>query len=299
MGYTETLEGFFFTDKTKDYPYLIIRSGNFLLPDCHNLPLADLDYEISKNVFWEALAKEREATDDEVYRQEIDQWTRAIEKLEAQKSPLRFSLRFLKRAFGETKPIIPPKTKSKKSPKSRGMGDGYGLKLNAFIGRITNGRYFFTTRKITDLDALGLSGYLKGHFCMIPRPIIHEDEVTEIRNALAYVAGYKLGAQYGIARASIIRMIMSSEEGGRLPESLRQEYFAQLMVDHIRTSFYTVKPFPFKYLREFSRYYNALHKIKIDLPIDDDEDDTGEGENEDKVISPEEDALVEEELSLF
>lgn len=134
---------------------------------------------------------------------------------------------------------------------------------------------------------------------MIPRPIIHEDEVTEIRNALAYVAGYKLGAQYGIARASIIRMIMSSEEGGSLPESLRQEYFAQLMVDHIRTSFYTVKPFPFKYLREFSRYYNALHKIKIDLPIDDDEDDTGEGENEDKVISPEEDALVEEELSLF
>jgi hypothetical protein len=275
MGY-ETLEGFFYTEETEKHPYLIIRSGNFLLPDCRSIPLADPDYLVEKSVFWNALAREKEGTDDAIYRQEIEQWAQAIKSRELEECPLQFSLKFLKKAFGDTEPIVPRKSASPQNQtsgarKARGMGDAYGLKLNAFIGRLTGGHYFYTTRKKKDLAALGLDGHLKGHYCILPRPVSHGGKIDETRKAIAYVAGYQLGAKYQIPQATIIRLILSSAPGTPMPENLQQEYFAQLMVDHIRTSSYTVKPFPFKYLREFSRYYNAAHHIAIDQPTKDED----------------------------
>lgn len=304
MGYTETLDGFFFTDETADHPYMIIRSGNFLLPDCRAIPLADLKCQVQKDTFWSALAAEIEHADDEEYRQELEQWRAVIKKKEIEETPITFSLKFLKQAFGETKPIHPPTTtsaskKSKKPRNSRGMSGILGRRLNAFIGRMTDGHYFFTTRRAEDLDALGLTGHLKGHSTVISRPIFHRDgDFVEMQDSVAYVAGYALGAQYNIPRASILRIIMSLEPNTLLPMTLQQEYFAQLMVGYVRTSFYTVKPFPFKYLREFSRYYNALNHVMVDQPVEEDDEDEDE-DSEERENSPEEDALVVEEFSLF
>lgn len=299
MGYTETLDGFFFTDETADHPYMIIRSGNFLLPDCRAIPLADLNCQVQKDTFWSALAAEIEHADDEEYRQELEQWREIIKKKEREETPITFSLKFLKKAFGETKPVCQSKTKpnlkkTSKTRNSRSMGPTLGPRLNAFIGRVTGGHYFFTTRKKKDLDALGLSGHLKGHSTIVPRPIFRGDQIDEMRDSIAYVAGYTLGAQYPIARASILRMILSSEPNTLLSERLQKEYFSQLMVGYIRNSFYTVKPFPFKYLREFSRYYNALNHIAVDQAVDDEDED----DEEEQETSPEEDVVVEE-LSLF
>lgn len=303
MGYTETLDGFFFTDETADHPYMIIRSGNFLLPDCSAIPLADPKYQVQKDTFWSALAVEIEHADDEEYRQELEQWRAVIKKKEIEETPITFSLQFLKQAFGETKPIHPTiNTSASKKPKkprnSRGMSGTLGRRLNAFIGRVTDGHYFFTTRRAEDLDALGLTGHLKGHSTLVPRPIFRGGRVDEMRDSIAYIAGYTLGTQYDIPRASILRIILSSERDTPLSEPLQQEYFAQLMVGYVRTSFYTVKPFPFKYLREFSRYYNALNHVMVDQSVEEDDEDEDEdsGERED---SPEEDALVVEEFSLF
>lgn len=296
-GYTETLDGFFFTDETADHPYLILRSGNFLLPDCRHIPFADPKYEIQKQAFWDALASEIKQADDAEYRQELEQWGRAIRENEQNEHPLTYSLGFLKQAFGTTTPIRPPKnSNSKKTSKpreSRGMTRTLGKKLNAFIGRVADDHYFFTTRSDDDLSARGLDGHLLGRFAILPRPVFREGTRVEVRDAVAYVAGSTLGASYKISRASVLRMILSSEPDTLLPDSLQQEYFAQLMVDHIRTSSYTVRPFPFKYLREFSRYYNAMHQIAVDeLPDDEEEEDDTETQE-----TPSKE--VWEELSLF
>lgn len=71
----------------------------------------------------------------------------------------------------------------------------------------------------------------------------------------------------------IIRVILPSEWNQTVSDDLLTTYFSQLTVHYVRTGYYTVLPFPFKYLREYARYYNACQNIEVEVEEDDEEDE--------------------------
>ena len=89
-----------------------------------------------------------------------------------------------------------------------------------------------------------------------------------------------MNSHYKVPRASIIRVILPSEPDQIVSDDMLKAYFSQLEVHYIRSGYYTVLPFPFKYLREYARYYNAFHQIMLEAEDDeeDEEDDEEDGE---------------------
>lgn len=287
LNYTEKLEGFVCPGRDPESSYMIIRTNTFLLPDYEDMPLADLEYEIPAKELFDAMEQEIEQSDDDVYRAELEGWYDKIIEKKMDLGGPNLSLQLLKDAFEETTPVDEPSGKKRSEPSSeekskpRGMLGTLGTKLNTFIGRITNGHYLFTPKgKDVLLDHL-MDGHLLGHACQLPRPIFYKDELEEMRDGIGYVAGYNtMNSHYKVPRASIIRVILPSEPDQIVSDDMLKAYFSQLEVHYIRSGYYTVLPFPFKYLREYARYYNAFHQIMLEAEDDeeDEEDDEEDGE---------------------
>lgn len=281
LNYKEELDGFICPGKDPDSSYMIIRTNTFLLPDYEDMPIADLEYEIPAKELFDALEQEIEQSDDDVYRAELECWYDKIIEKKIQLGRSRLSLQLLKDAFKETTPVdSSPMKKGKESSSEeksrlRSMRGTLGTKLNEFIGRITNGHYLFTPKgKKVLLDHL-MDGHLLGHACQLSRPIFYKDELEEMREGIGYVAGYNtMNSHYKVSRASIIRVILPSEKDQTVSDDMLMTYFSQLQVYYVRSGYYTVLPFPFKYLREYARYYNACQNIKLEEENDDEEDDT-------------------------
>lgn len=284
VDYAETLAGFFFTEDEPDRFYYIIRTGLFFLPACQDLKLADPDCAIPLKKLLAAFAEEcqKAEQDEPIYVQELRQWQEQIENLAGE--DLSVTLKTLKKAFALTKPVQPAKFSSagdenvkdkseeqeEETPAKRKMAGKLGKRLNAFIGRLTDGHYLFSSKSV--LREKKIYGQLLGRSCHLWRPVFYKGAFDRECEAIGYTAGYASSPKSNIDKASILRVLLSSELDKPLPENLAKDYFAQLMVPYIRTSSYTVLPFPFKYLREYARYYNAVHRINVEIEEPDEAD---------------------------
>lgn len=272
-NYHETLDGFFYTEDNPNCLYAIIRTGLFPVPDCHNVPLADLNFTISSDAFFSALDKEYQDSDDSIYRKELQQWKDKVSSLYP--THFSFSLGELREAFAATRPIGGKSIPSQES-KKRTMRGNIGEHINAFIGRVT-GRYFFTSKGKSILQKYHLDAHLFVQHFDTQRPIIYNKEFCGMRRCIGYMAGGYLPPKSCIPQAPIIRIVLPIPlfrdfTDTDLSDAFITDFLSQLMVPYIRTGSYTVLPFTFKYLREFARYYNEKYQIAVDEETEDDED---------------------------
>lgn len=284
LNYNETLDGFVCPGKTPEMSYMIIRTNSFLLPDYTDMPMADLEYEIPAKELFDAFEQEIAQSSDAVYQAELRGWLEQIAAKQMEQGVTDLSLQLIKDAFKQTKAVVPPSAKKgaevmpKEKSKPRGMNDIIGTRLNEFIGRITNGHYLFTPKGEKNLQKYLMDGHLLGHACRLSRPVFYKEQLEEMRDGIGYVAGYNTSnGRYTIDRAMIIRVLLPSERNQMVSDGLLTTYFLQLTVHYVRTGYYTVLPFPFKYLREYARYYNACQNIEVEA-----EDDEGEEDEDDE-----------------
>lgn len=284
LNYNETLDGFVCPGKTPEMSYMIIRTNSFLLPDYTDMPMADLEYEIPAKELFDAFEQEIAQSSDAVYQAELRGWLEQIAAKQMEQGVTDLSLQLIKDAFKQTKAVVPPSAKKgaevmpKEKSKPRGMNGIIGTRLNEFIGRITNGHYLFTPKGEKNLQKYLMDGHLLGHACRLSRPVFYKEQLEEMRDGIGYVAGYNTSnGRYTIDRAMIIRVLLPSERNQMVSDDLLTTYFLQLTVHYVRTGYYTVLPFPFKYLREYARYYNACQNIEVEA-----EDDEGEEDEDDE-----------------
>lgn len=284
LNYNETLDGFICPGKDPEMSYMIIRTNSFLLPDYTDMPMADLEYEIPAKELFDAFEQEIAQSSDAVYQAELRGWLEQIAAMQMEQGLTNLSLQLIKEAFKQTKAVVPSsakkrsKTMSEEKSKSRRMMGTIGTQLNQFIGRITNGHYLFTPKGEEDLQKSLMDGHLLGHACRLLRPVFYEERLEERRDGIGYVAGINnTNGHYKIDRAMIIRVILPSERNQVVSDDLLTTYFSQLTVHYVRTGSYTVLPFPFKYLREYARYYNACQNIEVEVE-EDEEDDVSDDE---------------------
>lgn len=288
LNYNETLDGFVCPGKAPEMSYMIIRTNSFLMPDYTDMPMADLKYEIPAKELFDAFEQEIAQSSDAIYQAELRGWLEQIAAKQMEQGVTDLSLQLIKDAFKQTKAVVLPsaKTGSEATPeeksKPRRMNGTIGTQLNQFIGRVTNGHYLFTPKGEKDLQKYLMDGHLLGHACRLSRPVFYKEQLEEMRDGIGYVAGCNTSnSHYTIPRAMIIRVILPSEWNQTVSDDLFTTYFSQLTVHYVRTGYYTVLPFPFKYLREYARYYNACQNIEVEA-----EDDEGE-EDEENVMDDE------------
>lgn len=282
LNYNETLDGFICPGKDPEMSYMIIRTNSFLLPDYTDMPMADLEYEIPAKELFDAFEQEIAQSSDTIYQAELRGWLEQIAAKQMEQGLTDLFLQLIKDAFKQTKAVVPPSAKKgsaampEEKSKPRRMNGTLGTQLNQFIGRITNGHYLFTPKGEKDLQKYLMEGHLLGHACRLSRPVFYKEQLEEMRDGIGYVAGSNTSnSHYTIPRAMIIRVILPSEWNQTVSDDLLTTYFSQLTVHYVRTGYYTVLPFPFKYLREYARYYNACQNIEVEVE-DDDEDDENE-----------------------
>lgn len=288
LNYNETLDGFVCPGKAPEMSYMIIRTNSFLLPDYTDMPMADLEHEIPAKELFDAFEQEIAQSSDAIYQAELRGWLEQIAAKQMEQGVTDLSLQLIKDAFKQTKAVVPPSAKKgaevmpKEKSKPRGMNGIIGTRLNEFIGRITNGHYLFTPKGEKNLQKYLMDGHLLGHACRLSRPVFYKEQLEEMRDGIGYVAGYNTSnGRYTIDRAMIIRVLLPSDRNQMVSDDLLTTYFSQLTVHYVRTGYYTVLPFPFKYLREYARYYNACQNIEVEA-----EDDEGE-EDEENVMDDE------------
>lgn len=280
LNYNETLDGFVCPGKDPEMSYMIIRTNSFLLPDYKELPMADLEYEIPAKELFDAFEHEIAQSSDAVYQAELSGWMEQIAAKQMEQGLTDLSLQLIKDAFKQTKAVVLPsaKTGSEATPeeksKPRRMNGTIGTQLNQFIGRVTNGHYLFTSKGEKDLQKYLMDAHLLGHACRLSRPVFYKEQLEEMRDGIGYVAGSNTSnSRYTIPRAIIIRVILPSERNQVISDEMFKTYFSQLTVHYVKTGYYTVLPFPFKYLREYARYYNACQSIEVEAGDDEDEED--------------------------
>lgn len=280
LNYNETLDGFICPGKDLAMSYMIIRTNSFLLPDYTDMPMADLKYEIPAKELFDAFEQEIAQSSDAIYQAELRGWLEQIAAKQMEQGVTDLSLQLIKDAFKQTKAVVPPSAKKgaevmpKEKSKPRGMNGIIGTRLNEFIGRITNGHYLFTPKGEKNLQKYLMDGHLLGHACRLSRPVFYKEQLEEMRDGIGYVAGSNTSnSRYTIPRAMIIRVILPSERNQVISDEMFKTYFSQLTVHYVKTGYYTVLPFPFKYLREYARYYNACQSIEVETGDDEDEED--------------------------